>query len=91
MEYKTFPLKSLNGSSMRTMAEDHTKVYHALEEAVLKLAEASPHGRDYIGREDTYQAAREEHDEQLRSLRKMIDFHLAKAIHCFNQTMPNGR
>lgn len=86
MEYTIFPLKSLNGSSMRTLAEDHTKVYHALEQALEKLAEASPHGRDYIGREEVYQAARADHDEQLRSLRKMIDFHLAKAMHCFDQS-----
>ncbi len=82
----TFPTKSLNGSSMRTLAEDHTKAYHALEQALQRLAEVAPHGRDYIGHEDMYQVAREEHDQQLRSIRKLIDFHLAKAMHCFDQS-----
>ena len=85
MQYTTFPTKSLNGSSMRTMAEDHNKAYHALEEALRMVAEVAPHGRDYIGREEVYQAARAEHDEQLRSIRKLIDFHLAKTMHCFDQ------
>lgn len=88
MEYTTFPNRTLNGSSMRTLAEDHSKAYHALEEALRKVAEVAPHGRDYVGREELYQAARQEHDEQLRSIRKLIDFHLAKAIHCFDQTLP---
>jgi hypothetical protein len=86
MTYTTFPTRTLNGSSMRTLAEDHTKAYHALEQALQRLAEVAPHGRDYIGREEVYQAARAEHDEQLRSIRKLIDFHLAKAMHCFDQS-----
>ena len=85
MSHPTFPTKSLAGSSMSDMAEDHAKVYHALQEALEKMASASPHGRDYIGREDVYQAARQEHHEQLASLRKMMDFHLEKSIHCFDQ------
>jgi len=86
MSHHTFPTKSLNGSSMDTLAKDHSKAYHALEEALRLIVEVAPHGRDYIGREEVYQAARAEHDEQLRSIRKLIDFHLAKAMHCFDQS-----
>ena len=86
MTYKTFPLKSLNGSSMRTLAEDNTKAYHALEQALEKVVDAAPHGRDYVGRDDVYQAAREEHLKSVMALKQMIDFHLAKAMHCFDQS-----
>lgn len=88
MTHTTFPTRTLNGSSMQTLAENHSKAHHALEEALRLVVDAAPHGRDYIGREDVYQLAREEHDQQLRSIRKLIDFHLAKAMHCFDQIPP---
>ena len=83
--YETFPSRTLNGSSMRTVAEDCSKALHALEEARRKVIDAAPHPRDYIGRDDLYQTARTEHHANTKALSDMIDFYEAKAIHCFDQ------
>ena len=84
MDIIPFPDRTLNGSSMAQMAEDHSKVLHSLEKALSDMASAAPHPRDYIYRDD-YPAVQAEYQAQLNAVRDLIEFHRLKAMHCFNQ------
>lgn len=85
LKYETFPSRSLAGSSMTVLAGDCSAAMVALEEARLKVIAATPHPRDYIGQEPTYQLARMEHDKIVKALSATIDFYEAKSIHCYGQ------
>lgn len=43
----TFPTIHLNGTSQAQLAEDYQNALHAIQNALDKLSETSPNGRDY--------------------------------------------
>lgn len=84
-DHITFPKRTLAGSSMSHMADDNCKVVSALNKALLAAVETCPHPRDYIGKEDMYQVARQEHNAKVDSIHDLIAFYTAKAEHCMDE------
>ncbi len=84
-DHITFPKRTLSGSSMSHMADDNYKAVSALNEALIAVVGTTPHPRDYIGKEDMYQVARQEHNAKVDAVRDLIAFYTAKAEHCMDE------
>ena len=85
MSNPCYPVRTLNGSSMRQLAEDLNAVVKNLDEAIENMAKVAPHMRDYIHSREVYLTARDLHMQQLLSIKAVRDALQEKAIHCFGQ------
>lgn len=83
----TFPNKTLAGSSMVFMTESLTELVVHLDNALGALALSCPHGRDYIGRDESYRAAQEQHKANYNELLKLKNFYEDKRDHCHDQSL----
>jgi len=81
-----FPLFTLSGSSMKHLTEDLTALRQHLEGVLNKIAQVTPHPRDYIHDTEKYQAARAIHDIHVDHVKAMLDFYREKEEHCHDQT-----
>lgn len=67
-----FPTIHLNGTSADSLLEGWEEAYLAINEAVRKLAEAAPNGRDYYVQEPgALPVAQEEHFARMRKLQEV--------------------
>jgi hypothetical protein len=63
------PIISLAGDRPETLSDQYETARRALMEAVEAMADAMPHGRNFIGKE--YAPAREAHEKRIKNLREM--------------------
>lgn len=67
------PTIHLNGTSLATLAEANDKAHTAILEAIAKLAEAAPNGRDYYPQSpDAIYKARDEHYSRIDRLKSVL-------------------
>lgn len=66
------PTIHLNGTSLAALAEANDKAHHAVLDAIAKLAEAAPNGRDYYPQSpDALYKAQDEHYERIQRLQSV--------------------
>lgn len=67
------PTIHLNGSSAKSLREGYCEVFRAINNALDKLAQAAPHGRDYYVQKDpdAFEKARKEHRARVDALVKV--------------------
>lgn len=78
------PFVNMNGTSPKQLVEGYREAYTALREAIKKLLEVYPHGRDYQQTPEQvafYPIAQRQHDERLKKLREIEEDMVALAIH----------
>lgn len=70
-----FPVVHLNGTSKTALLDNLNEVWVAVDEAMKKLCQAAPNGRDYYPRGAdhpmSYEAARTQHDRRMAILRDL--------------------
>jgi len=70
----TFPTLHLNGSGYERLFDLHAEANGALRNALNKLAEAAPHGRDfYVQGDGAFEEARKEHEDRLVRIRAVME------------------
>lgn len=81
-----FPRIHINGTAPQDLLKAITEALHALDTAMAKLRETSPHGRDYypIGA-DAASTAFKEHTARCEALRKVYVELQAMGEHIANQ------
>jgi len=68
------PTVHINGTSKESLTKQWCDAHEACREALRKLAEAAPHGRDYYPQgPDAYYQAREEHVARMQKIQDVIN------------------
>lgn len=66
------PTIHLNGTSLAALAEANDTAHHAVLDAIAKLAEAAPNGRDYYPQSpDALYEAQDEHYDRIKRLQSV--------------------
>lgn len=77
------PSIHMNGSSASALFDGYVAAMLAVDAAIEKLAQASPHGRDYyLQGGDAFDKARAEHTARLHALRGVAGELRELAEHC---------
>lgn len=77
------PSIHLNGTSAGALFDGYVKAMLAVDAAIEKLAQASPHGRDYYPQgDDAFDKARAEHTARIHALRGVAGELRDLAEHC---------
>jgi hypothetical protein len=67
------PIANLNGTSREELIMVRVKAYNALRDAMKAMQELSPHMRDYLGNQETWQADRNIHIARFSALDAMAN------------------
>lgn len=68
----TYPTVHLNGTSKEQLLQQYTHAHQALNEALMALSRAAPHGRDYYTQgPDAINEAIAQHNKRLNALRQV--------------------
>jgi hypothetical protein len=62
------PSVSLNGTGKKLLLEQYLEAMNKIEDAIAALGATNPHGRDFVGRNDDFITARNEHSRRVRAL-----------------------
>ncbi len=82
-ENMMLPTIHLNGTSPKTLLEDHLNALRAVQTAMEAIAAAAPNGRDFYPQgPDACGKAGVEHRERIARLKKVYDEMMAIAEHC---------
>jgi hypothetical protein len=74
------PIANLNGTSREELIMVRVKAYNALRDAMKAMQELSPHMRDYIGNQETWQADRNIHIARFSALDAMANDIMDEAL-----------
>ena len=74
------PIANLNGTSREELIMVRVKAYNALRDAMKAMQELSPHMRDYIGNQETWQADRNIHIARFSALDAMSNDIMDEAL-----------
>jgi hypothetical protein len=74
------PIANLNGTSREELIMVRVKAYNALRDAMKAMQELSPHMRDYLGNNETWQADRNIHIARFSALDAMSNDIIDEAI-----------
>jgi hypothetical protein len=74
------PIANLNGTSREELIMVRVKAYNALRDAMKAMQELSPHMRDYLGNQETWQADRNIHIARFSALDAMSNDLMDEAL-----------
>jgi hypothetical protein len=74
------PIANLNGTSREELIMVRVKAYNALRDAMKAMQELSPHMRDYLGNQETWQADRNIHIARFSALDAMSNDIMDEAL-----------
>jgi hypothetical protein len=74
------PIANLNGTSREELIMVRVKAYNALRDAMKAMQELSPHMRDYLGNQETWQADRNIHIARFSALDAMANDLMDEAL-----------
>jgi hypothetical protein len=74
------PIANLNGTSREELIMVRIKAYDALRDAMKAMQELSPHMRDYLGNQETWQADRNIHIARFSALDAMANDIMDEAL-----------
>jgi hypothetical protein len=74
------PIANLNGTSREELIMVRVKAYNALRDAMKAMQELSPHMRDYLGNQETWQADRNIHIARFSALDAMANDIMDEAL-----------
>jgi hypothetical protein len=74
------PIANLNGTSREELIMVRVKAYDALRDAMKAMQELSPHMRDYLGNQETWQADRNIHIARFSALDAMANDIMDEAL-----------
>jgi hypothetical protein len=74
------PIANLNGTSREELIMVRVKAYNALRDAMKAMQELSPHMRDYLGNNETWQADRNIHIARFSALDAMSNDIMDEAL-----------
>lgn len=74
------PQLNPNGSSVDDLTIPRLKAVDHMLDAIVALSATVPHGRDYMGNFDAYEADREEHYTRIRRLSTIREEIFAEAV-----------
>jgi hypothetical protein len=66
------PIVHLNGTGCETLVNQRLSLYHALQNAIEKLRQMAPNGRDYYVQPGLYEQALAQHDRRMAVLGAML-------------------
>jgi hypothetical protein len=74
------PIANLNGTGREELIMVRVKAYNALRDAMKAMQELSPHMRDYLGNQETWQADRNIHIARFSALDAMSNDLMDEAL-----------
>ena len=74
------PIANLNGTSREQLIDTRLAAVRALRDAMKAMQELSPHGRDYLGNNETWQAYRMIHAARFGALDAMANDLIDEAL-----------